>query len=133
MCDVQPALEGTADDARVTQHRPEDHLELHGIRREPPQCDTRIWSHKSTIGRGLSRLVAAHATAPRLGIANRCIGRHGVEEGFDGEWLFDDGFDRKLRGQGHAMDGSTHEDHRRLAADRPALLQELNAVHLGQY
>src|SRR5688572_33360073 len=68
--DVQLALADAPRDATVAEERADDHLELHGIRREPPQRGVRTLQHVVSYRRGLER------QGERL---RRCCGGNALE------------------------------------------------------
>src|SRR5687767_8429261 len=53
--DVQLALADAPRDAAVAEERADDHLKLHGIRRESPQRGIRTLQHVVSYRRGLER------------------------------------------------------------------------------
>jgi len=51
--DPQPSLARQTDEPAVTEERPEDHLELDGIRWDPLERDARMLDHTDEFDRGL--------------------------------------------------------------------------------
>ncbi len=46
MGDAKPPVARESDQASITEQRTEDHLELDGVRREPPECRTGMFDHQ---------------------------------------------------------------------------------------